>query len=81
MNEEQIISLARQAGGHDIDNGKLWIGTTNSEFLITFAKLILHQQQTWQDLTEEEKNSIWTTCYGLWDCLESTQKKLRDKND
>jgi len=80
LTEEEIIAIARQAGGHNINNGKTWIGTTSLEFLITFAKLVLHQHDTWQDLTEEEKNQIWTSCYGLWDCLENTQKKLKEKN-
>jgi hypothetical protein len=80
MTEKEIIAVARQAGGHDIDNGRVWINTSTPEFLITFAKLLLHQHDTWQDLAEEEKNSIWTSCYGLWDCLEKTQKKLKEKN-
>ena len=34
----------------------------------------------WVDLTDDEKDEIWGNCLGIWDALEDTQKKLREKN-
>ena len=35
----------------------------------------------WIDLTDDEKDEIWGNSLGIWDVLENTQKKLKEKNE
>ena len=37
-------------------------------------------EREWVDLTDDEKDEIWGECLGIWDVLENTQKKLKEKN-
>jgi hypothetical protein len=60
MNREQIIQMAREAGGADISmNGwTSWVGTQSTDFLERFAKLV----------AEHERERILDICKeGLWD--------------
>jgi hypothetical protein len=47
MNREQIIQMAREAGGADISmNGWIsWVGTQSTDFLERFAKLVAEHER------------------------------------
>ena len=45
----------------------------------TGTPLYAHKRE-WVGLTDEEKDDIWGNCLGIWDVLEETQKKLKEKN-
>ena len=49
MTQDEIIEMARQAGGIDITNtlakNSAWIGTGTPEFLERFAKLIAEKER------------------------------------
>ena len=55
MNREDIISMAREAGGADISmNGwTSWVGTQSTEFLERFAALV----------ASAERNRTWTQAH------------------
>jgi hypothetical protein len=48
MTKEEIIEMARKAGGIDLTNTRanvsIWIGTGTSDFLEAFAKLIVAKE-------------------------------------
>jgi hypothetical protein len=49
MTQDEIIKMAREAGGCEIGYGStLWVATQSTEFLEAFAKLIA--QRTWVGL-------------------------------
>ena len=57
MTQDEIIEMAREAGGCEIGYGStLWVGTQSTEFLEAFAKLIA--QRTWVGLTDKERFEI-----------------------
>jgi len=50
MTEEDIIKLARQAGGIDlVANGwTTWVGTQSTDFLVRFAALVAEaEREAW----------------------------------
>jgi len=49
MTQDEVIEMARQAGGIDITNNYVgvtfWLGTDRSDFFETFAKLIAEKER------------------------------------
>ena len=63
MTQDEIIEMARQAGGIDITNTQAgnftaWIGTGTPEFLERFAKLVAqHEREACAKLCEENAHN------------------------
>jgi len=74
MNQEEIIKLAREAGGFDITSHgwTSWVGTQSTEFLERFAALAV--------AAEREKVAAWMTRQGCatghGDSIEDLLKEL-----
>ena len=52
MTKEEIIEMAREAGGIDVTNTRInnitvWLGTGTFEFLEAFAKLVAEKERQW----------------------------------
>jgi len=46
MTQDEIIKMAREAGGCEIGYGStLWVGTQSTEFLEAFAKLVAEHER------------------------------------
>jgi hypothetical protein len=56
VDKEDIIRMAREAGGADITSHgwTSWVGTQSTDFLERFAALVAAQNRSWVGLTDEE---------------------------
>jgi hypothetical protein len=90
MTQDEIIEMARFAGGCDItSNGWVsWVGTQSTEFLERFANLVAAKalaQRTWVGLTEEEIKTIcvengWDSSWQSMRFAHAIEAKLKQKN-
>ena len=85
MTQDEIIKMAREAGGCEIGYGStLWVGTQSTEFLEAFAKLIA--QRTWVGLTDKERfeirmHSVQNMGENFQETLcKAIEDKLKEKN-
>jgi hypothetical protein len=64
MTQDEIIEMARQAGGIDITNTRAenftaWIGTGTPEFLERFAKLVAqHEREACAEIAEKQRYAM-----------------------
>ena len=63
MTQDEIIKMAREAGGCEIGYGStLWVGTQSAEFLEAFAKLVASKErERLASIAEKNGNDI-NTC-------------------
>ena len=62
MTQDEIIKMAREAGGCEIGYGStLWVGTQSTEFLEAFAKLVAaKERERLASIAEKNGNDIHT---------------------
>ena len=81
MTQDEIIEMARQAGGIDLSTVhgggvRVWLGTDRTEFFETLIKLA----RTWVGLTDED----WKEIEDMPDTFDQgvawAQAKLKQKN-
>ena len=60
MTQDEIIKMAREAGGCEIGYGStLWVGTHSTEFLEAFAKLVASKErERLASIAEKNGNDI-----------------------
>jgi hypothetical protein len=84
MNREDIIRMAREAGGADITSHgwTSWVGTQSTDFLERFAALVAaHVKKPWVGLTKEEAKeiSLANRPYVI-DMIAALEAMLKEKN-
>jgi hypothetical protein len=88
VDKEDIIRMAREAGGADITSHgwTSWVGTQSTDFLGRFAALVAVQNRPWVGLTNDEIKSLpsWWPSYedapALIQLVKDVEAKLREKN-
>ena len=60
MTQDEIVKMAREAGGCEIGYGStLWVGTQSTEFLEAFAKLVAaKERERLASIAEKNGNDI-----------------------
>ena len=76
MTKEEIIEMARKAGGIDLTNTRanvtIWLGTGTFEFLEAFAKLVAERERKeCADMIEDLENIDWN----IWDCAKAIRAR------
>ena len=63
MTQDEIIEMAKQAGGIDITNNyvgvTVWLGTDRLDFLEAFAKLVAEKEREACALVADEAIDFW----------------------
>jgi hypothetical protein len=82
MNKEDIIRMAREAGGADITSHgwTSWVGTQSTDFLERFAALVASQNRSWVGLTDEEIQNIGFEAADRESAVIQAEATLKEKN-
>jgi hypothetical protein len=82
MTQEDIIRMARAAGGADItcSGWTSWVGTQSTEFLERFAALVRADERVWVGLTDEKVIEISHLALTRVQAVQMTEAILKEKN-